>query len=1736
MADTTRKTNLAFGVENNTKAPLNEIKGDVRAVGAEAAKAGQQAGAAFDGMGKSADGAATKFSRSEASLNAALRRYVEQAEIAVRTSGNLADAMEIKAEFRGFDVSKFEPMLDRLRDLQQQLGLAKAAEAELAAQNVFAAKARQASELAKASEYAAWWARELDKTEAEEKEFVAQNVFAAKARQAAELVKAGEYTSWWAQELEKAEAAERKLAGQNAFINSLKAQADAIGKTRADLLEMQAAQMGVSTQAAPFIAKLRESENAVGRVGMSASATAAAMRSVPAQFTDIVVSLQSGQAPMTVLLQQGGQLKDMFGGVGNAAKALGSYVLGLVSPLTLAAAAVAAVGIAYYQGAQESKAFDVALISTGNSAGVTRGQLQEYARQIASNTGTVGSASAALTAMVQAHAAEGAALRQYTEAAMVWEKATGQAVETVAKNFSDLANDPLKATLKLNEQYNYLTLAVYEQIKALEEQGKKTEAVKLAQDEYAKFLKSSADQIKSNLGYIESAWDKLSSTAKKAWDMMMGAGREAALQDKIGGLRDDIAAMEKQLAEGKGFSNNGGGAATGARASQLTANDIAQLKERIELRRQEVKALEDQEAAARKSAAADAARGARVQARAKWDADGIKFLSKSAQMERELAQARGEATEAGASAAELEQRLAGIREKHAEKGKSGTKAANAELEKQRSLIAELSGLSTTFYKDWERLNAMYAKGKLSMAELTVEQQKLLAQQPFMKQAAKEEAETLKARVKLYEDDIKAQEKLLEQRKKSAESVEEALRKAREEEEAYRMAAAMGITQAEALARLALARAEDNYQKALSVGADAQTLLALQREMEARRELIGVMQQRGVREANANAAKELTKEWDKVPETVSRTLADYIMSGGKNVAQYLKRLFSTLVLNPIVNAVVGSVLGMPGMASAGQSGGGLGVPGMGGFNMGWLTDFGSTLGDTIMNMGVSVANNINATAGNWLMDFGQSVGNASGAINMFGDGLGYLNSIIQVGKGNWGAGIGSAIGNWFGGPIGATIGNFLGGALDRIFGTKGANHVGGVYSSSGSIGRNDAAGRLTSGLGWKDPYDDLTRRGNQAIDESLGELVNNVLGWYDRVRQVARSGAPELDVVAGYATNPKYKNESNYGYYQIIDKTSGQIRSAYQNRELGSDGEAAFKQFAADLTKDMLDQLKGADIPAWMRSQLDGLGKTPTLDAINAAVTEILKCDAAFKLWNKTLTGFAGLTDTAQKALLDAAGGIDNLSSVVGGYYTAMYSQEEQLANKRKLVMEALADLGLDIDPAMGDAASAAYRKAVEDALAAGNTELAYKLMQLAPAFREVADASVIAGDAVESYSQTLKTMQEDRAKLEAELLQAQGDEAGYRAAMRAIETQGYSEAELAAYDYNQALREQIDATKAAADAARAAAQERYNLETRLLTLNGDTAALRERELAALDPSNRALLLDIYAREDAAAAARELEDAQRQQADAARAAAQAAEQHAQAIANERASLENRYLTLIGDTATLRQRELEALDPSNRALQLQIWAIEDAQEAQQKYTDALNKAQSAYDSAMSKVQAAQSTIDSIRAQGTQNYLSAVEAYNAAQQRVVDIQRQAAQKLRDLGNDMLDWIKGTTADAGYDPYQQQALAAAEYQRLLTAARAGDQEAMGKMTGAADKYLQAAEAVNSGFDFAAIRGQVLREVQLLAAGLANTALPGGNQPSELDTALAAVQAALSAMSTARDVALAIGAPELVRNFVCEA
>ena len=294
----------------------------------------------------------------------------------------------------------------------------------------------------------------------------------------------------------------------------------------------------------------------LGKTGQSAAQTAYAMRMIPAQMTDIIVGLSTGQSPFMVLMQQGGQLKDMFGGIGPAIKGVGTYVMGLVNPLTLAAAAVGFLGLAYYKGTQEQDEFYKSLVLTGDLVGKTSGQLADMAARVsvAANS-TTGAAASTLNQLVLSGKVAGDSLERVTTAIVKTSEATGIATDKLVGDFNDITADPVAAITKLNDQYHFLTLATYNQIKALQDEGNQQDAARVATDAYANAMQQRANDIHQNLGLLESAWDSLGKTAKGAWDAMLHIGREETLTDKLATLNENIAEAHKGQKDG-GFCNS----------------------------------------------------------------------------------------------------------------------------------------------------------------------------------------------------------------------------------------------------------------------------------------------------------------------------------------------------------------------------------------------------------------------------------------------------------------------------------------------------------------------------------------------------------------------------------------------------------------------------------------------------------------------------------------------------------------------------------------------------------------------------------------------------------------------------------------------------------------------------------------------------------------------------------------------------------------------------------------------------------------------------------------------------------------------------------------------------------------------------------------------------------------------------------------------------------------------------
>lgn len=165
---------------------------------------------------------------------------------------------------------------------------------------------------------------------------------------------------------------------------------------------------------------------------------------------------------------------------------------------------------------------------------------------------TTGVTAATLNQIVSSGKVAAESLERVTTAVVEISEATGIATEKLVGDFNDIAADPVAAITKLNDQYHFLTLATYNQIKALQDEGNQQDAARVATDAYANAMQQRANDIHQNLGILERAWDSLAKTAKGAWDAMLDIGREQTGTERISQIRKELDWIDK-AAGGKLF-------------------------------------------------------------------------------------------------------------------------------------------------------------------------------------------------------------------------------------------------------------------------------------------------------------------------------------------------------------------------------------------------------------------------------------------------------------------------------------------------------------------------------------------------------------------------------------------------------------------------------------------------------------------------------------------------------------------------------------------------------------------------------------------------------------------------------------------------------------------------------------------------------------------------------------------------------------------------------------------------------------------------------------------------------------------------------------------------------------------------------------------------------------------------------------------------------------------------------
>ena len=373
-------------------------------------------------------------------------------------------------------------------------------------------------------------------------------------RAGAGLDKVGTSAGKAATEVEKAAAKQERAT--RSIINSVEreiAAREAGGRNTAGYFEMLAKQRGADVTAVQKVtAALKAQESQLKLNNITVGQYNNAMRMVPAQFTDIVTQLAGGQNPFLIAIQQGGQMRDSFGGFGNMMKGMLSFI----SPLKLGIAGVAggvgALAYAMYQGAEESRAYEKALILTGNQAGTTAGQLQQVAAEVGSATGGYTEAREAVIALASSGKVGAEDFSQFAQSIVLQSQATGQSVDDLAAKYVEIAEDPLKAVVELSGVYRTMTADVYAQVKALKDQGLEQEAVTLVMKKYSDESAAMAERVSENLGLIERSWIGVTKSAAAAWDIMKDIGRQSSAEQKIEGLDKWIRDYESRGQRSKG--------------------------------------------------------------------------------------------------------------------------------------------------------------------------------------------------------------------------------------------------------------------------------------------------------------------------------------------------------------------------------------------------------------------------------------------------------------------------------------------------------------------------------------------------------------------------------------------------------------------------------------------------------------------------------------------------------------------------------------------------------------------------------------------------------------------------------------------------------------------------------------------------------------------------------------------------------------------------------------------------------------------------------------------------------------------------------------------------------------------------------------------------------------------------------------------------------------------------------
>lgn len=629
--------------------------------------------------------------------------------------------------------------------------------------------------------------------------------------------------------------------------------------------------------------------------GQQVGYSAFQMQQLGYQLNDFAVQVSSGQSPFTALVQQGSQLSGTFGGVGGALRAVASLITPLRVALGLGAAAVGALGMKYLEGKEQAEELRKGMALTGNAAGVTAGQIDAAARQLAQSTTTgVGTARDVLTQLVTSGKFSGQALTEAGKASILLSQMTGESSDKIVKDLASMTGGVAKWAETANQSYHFLDASQLAYIRSLEEQGRVQEAAAATLEA----LNGHLGRTPPQLGLIERGLKSAKKEWSDFWDAAAGLGRPETTQDKLAGIQARLNALATR-------KNTGLPGTSDARAGALRDQQAYQ-QENLRLENRLAEKQAERAETSRKQIAVDALK--------------TQYMSKEAKQAKELADATALMTAAGTSEADQARVLAGIREKYGTKSVDLGQRLLTDMRERVALLGKESEV--------ERITAEIALGKYGKLSQATRDAVL---------ALAAEADKKREALDLERELAKAKEQFSKQRDKDAMSAASETQKLIEGNNALRdEIAAIGATEiakaAIEAARVRAARTTKEEQLAVleMMGATADETATIRDQIQVlkeREQLLGVRGE--YREADAASKKVGTEVKDTMSESISQGLLDGFRRGSSFADLFLRELkaqFAKTILTPVIqpiaaagNALIGQIInGMVG-AIGGTSG-------------------------------------------------------------------------------------------------------------------------------------------------------------------------------------------------------------------------------------------------------------------------------------------------------------------------------------------------------------------------------------------------------------------------------------------------------------------------------------------------------------------------------------------------------------------------------------------------------------------------------------------------------------------------------------------------------------------------------------------------------------------------------------------------------------------------------------------------